>query len=234
MSNDKQKLITLKDVKKYYGSGDYRFLALTDINLTIDSGEFLVILGPSGSGKSTLLNLLGGMDVISEGQMLFGEIDLAKASDHQLTLYRRHEIGFVFQFYNLVPSLTALENVEVSAELASDSIAPQKALAMVGLQDVMDHFPAQLSGGQQQRVSIARAIAGKPSILLCDEPTGALDSNSSQNVINILKDIHINLGKTIIMVTHEKSLAQNADRIIQVMDGKITTDTSSQEFFANA
>lgn len=214
-------ILSLKNVSKVYGSDKYSFTVLDDINLDIHTGEFIVIFGPSGSGKSTLLNIIGGMDKITRGSILYQGDDLSQASDHRLTLYRRYDIGFVFQFYNLVPTLTALENVQVSVELAKDPLDSLEALDLVGIKQFASHFPAQLSGGQQQRVSIARALACNPTMLMCDEPTGALDSQSSQQVINIIKDIHQRLGKTIIMVTHDRVLADYGDRVIEINDGKI-------------
>lgn len=217
-------LFSLKQVNKIYDSGGYAFQALTDINLDIYSGEFIAILGASGSGKSTLLNLIGGMDTITSGDIFYKEIDLAKMTESQLTLYRRYEIGFIFQFYNLVPTLTALENVELACELAKKPLKALEILDRVGIKDFAHRFPSQLSGGQQQRVSIARALAGNPSTLLCDEPTGALDSVSAHQIVELLKEIHRKYHKTVIIVTHNKELAKYADRIITIVDGKLVSD----------
>jgi putative ABC transport system ATP-binding protein len=203
--------------------GEVDVHALRDATLDILEGEFLIVAGPSGSGKSTLLNIIGGMDRPTSGQALYGEMDLAKASDRELTLYRRHEIGFVFQFYNLVPTLTALENVQVATEIARDPMDPMEALGLVGLKDRADHFPSQLSGGQQQRVSIARALAKNPRLVLCDEPTGALDSEASESLIALLQDLRERLGKTIVLITHDPAIAKAGDRVARIRDGTIAS-----------
>ncbi len=216
-------LLTVESASKIYRMGEVDVPALRDASLDIYDGEFLIIVGPSGSGKSTLLNLIGGMDYPTSGKALFKGLDLARASDYELTLYRRDEVGFVFQFYNLIPSLTALENVQVAVEIAHDPIDPLEALGLVGLRDRADHFPSQLSGGQQQRVSIARALAGNPRMLLCDEPTGALDIETSKQVLGLLKDLNRDLRKTVILITHNGAIASIGERIALIRDGTIAS-----------
>lgn len=223
-----QALLELNNVGKVYGHGDYAFEVLKGINFTVNVGEFVVLLGPSGSGKSTLLNLIGGMDVLTTGEILFQGKNLGAMSARALTMYRRNDIGFVFQFYNLVPTLNALENVEVKAELKKSAMPAHDALSKVGLADFGWHFPAQLSGGQQQRVSLARGIVGNPNLLLCDEPTGALDSDASKTVMDLISQLHKSLGKTIIMVTHDRSLARYGEKIVEVKDGTATVLTKQQ------
>jgi putative ABC transport system ATP-binding protein len=206
---------------KIYRMGEVDVPALADVSLEIAEGEYVMIVGSSGSGKSTLLNLIGGMDRPTAGQVHFRGIDISSFSDRRLTLYRREHVGFVFQFYNLIPTLTALENVQVAAEMSPRSIDPAEALDLVGLAKRAGHFPAQLSGGEQQRVAIARAIAGDPSMLLCDEPTGALDTTNSREVLSLLADLNSRLRKTLIVITHETALTAMADRIIQLHDGSV-------------
>jgi putative ABC transport system ATP-binding protein len=201
--------------------GEVEVLALRDASLDIYEGEVLVILGPSGSGKSTLLNLIGGMDRPTGGHVRYRGRDLGANSEYEQTMYRRREVGFVFQFYNLVPTLTALENVEVVTEVARDPIPAREALQMVGLSHRHDHFPAQMSGGEQQRVAIARAIAGNPSILLCDEPTGALDIRTSREILKLLLHFNKDLGKTLVVITHNAAICGIADRIAHIRDGEI-------------
>ncbi len=188
---------TTRGLTKVYGEGRSAVHALRGVDLDIPKGEIVVLLGPSGSGKSTLLNIVGGLDRGTEGTTLFGDISLTGMTDVELTRYRRDHVGFVFQFYNLMPSLTARENVELVTEIARDPMDPDEALAMVGLHDRMDHFPAQLSGGEQQRVAIARAVAKNPTVLFCDEPTGALDSMTGRSVLNVLRDVNEKLGATV-------------------------------------
>lgn len=195
--------------------------ALRGVDLDIPKGEIVVLLGPSGSGKSTLLNIIGGLDRATDGDAFFQDQNLSEMTDKQLTLYRRDHVGFVFQFYNLMPSLTARENVELVTEIAHDPMEPDEALAMVGLRERVDHFPAQLSGGEQQRVAIARAVAKNPTVLFCDEPTGALDSTTGRAVLNVLKDVNEKLGATVLIVTHAASQAAMADRVIHFADGGI-------------
>ena len=203
--------------------------ALRGVDLDIPSGEIVVLLGPSGSGKSTLLNIIGGLDRGSDGSVRFGEQSLSDMSDAGLTRYRRNHVGFVFQFYNLMPSLTARENVELVTEIAKDPMDPSEALALVGLHERLDHFPAQLSGGEQQRVAIARAIAKQPEVLFCDEPTGALDSATGRSVLRVLADVNQSLGSTVLMVTHATSQASMADRIIHFADGGIREVVENRE-----
>jgi putative ABC transport system ATP-binding protein len=214
-------LLTLQGVSKIYQMGETKLYALDNIDLEIYRGEFLVVLGPSGSGKTTLLNILGGMDRPTEGKILFENKDIAKASDRALTLYRRNKIGFIFQYYNLLPTLTALENVEVAVEIADKPMDPVKALEIVELKEFIKHFPAQMSGGQQQRIAIARALAGNPDILLCDEPTGALDSKTGQIILGLLADLNKRLQKNVVLITHNQKIAQLGDRIIRLKDGKV-------------
>ncbi|WP_319414203.1 ABC transporter ATP-binding protein [uncultured Cohaesibacter sp.] len=210
-----------KGLTKVYGEGNAAVHALRGVDLEIPSGEIVVLLGPSGSGKSTLLNIIGGLDRATDGEVYFRDLCLSDLPDDKLTLYRRDHVGFVFQFYNLMPSLTAHENVELVTEIADDPISAQEALALVGLAERADHFPAQLSGGEQQRVAIARAIAKQPTVLFCDEPTGALDSKTGKVVLKVLKDINETLGATLLIVTHAASTAAMADRVIHFADGHI-------------
>lgn len=216
--------ISLQNITKKYGSGETEITALDGVNLTIDKGEFVVILGSSGAGKSTLLNIIGGMDSASSGKYYVNEIDVTALSDKDLTLFRRHEVGFVFQFYNLMPNLTAKENVELSTRGVKNAIDAEESLELVGLGKRTDNFPYGLSGGEQQRVSIARAIAKRPSILLCDEPTGALDSKTGKNILILLKDLCKKDGQTVIIVTHNANISLIAERVIRLSDGKIVSD----------
>lgn len=216
-------LLRLVDVSKIYRMGEVEVPALRQASLEVLEGEFLVILGQSGSGKSTLLNLLGGMDRPTSGQVLFEDKDLARANDKALTLYRRYQIGFVFQFFNLVPTLTALENIEVVVEIARNPMKAEDALRLVGLEQRGHHFPSQLSGGQQQRVAIARALAGNPRLLLCDEPTGNLDSETSRQILDLLQDVNQRLGKTVVMITHDLDSARIGHRVAELKDGVITS-----------
>ncbi len=197
--------------------------ALAGVDLTIDSGEFVVMLGPSGSGKSTFLNILGGLDVPTAGQALYRGVDLASMTERARTRYRREQIGFVFQFYNLIPSLTAKENVSLAAEIASDPLSPAEALELVGLQDRSDHFPAELSGGEQQRVAVARAIVKRPAILLCDEPTGALDSRTGVLVLEAITRASRVFRTTTVLITHNAVIAGIGDRVISFADGCVAT-----------
>ncbi len=210
-----------KALTKTYGEGEAAVHALRGVDLTIPAGEFDVLLGPSGSGKSTLLNILGGLDQASSGQAYFGEAELTAMTDRQLTQYRRNHVGFVFQFYNLMPSLTAAENVELVTEIARDPMPPEEALALVGLKERIHHFPAELSGGEQQRVAIARAISKRPTVLLCDEPTGALDSTTGREVLRVLRDVNEQLDTTVLIVTHAAATGGMADRVIHFADGAI-------------
>lgn len=212
---------TTRGLTKVYGGGQAAVHALRGVDLEIPSGEIVVLLGASGSGKSTLLNILGGLDRPTDGTAHFLDQALTDMSDAQLTRYRREHVGFVFQFYNVMPSLTALENVELVTEIAQDPMEPEQALALVELHERIHHFPAQLSGGEQQRVAIARAIAKQPAVLFCDEPTGALDSRTGRSVLRVLKDVNETLGTTILIVTHAAATADMADRVIHFADGSI-------------
>ena len=206
---------------KRYTSGETEIFANQDVSFEIEKGELVIILGASGAGKSTVLNILGGMDTNDEGQILIDGVDIAKLNAHQRTSYRRDDVGFVFQFYNLVPNLTAKENVELASEIVSDALDPEAVLREVGLGKRLNNFPAQLSGGEQQRVAIARAVAKNPKILLCDEPTGALDYQTGKQVLGILQDMSRKKGATVIIVTHNGALAPIADRVIRMHDAKV-------------
>lgn len=213
--------IEMKHCYKRYKSGETEILANQDVSFEIDQGELVIILGASGAGKSTVLNILGGMDTNDEGQVLIDGVDIAKLNPHQRTDYRRDDVGFVFQFYNLVANLTAKENVELASEIVSDALDPETVLKEVGLGNRLHNFPAQLSGGEQQRVAIARAVAKNPKILLCDEPTGALDYQTGKQVLGILQDMSRKKGATVIIVTHNGALAPIADRVIRMHDAKV-------------
>lgn len=215
-------IYTAKALTKTYTSGEVQVLALRGVDLEIVAGEVVVLLGPSGSGKSTLLNIMGGLDRATAGTLRFNGLELTTLADGDLTGYRRAHVGFVFQFYNLVPSLTAYENVALVTEIAAAPMRPEEALALVGLQDRAHHFPAELSGGEQQRVAIARAIAKKPTVLLCDEPTGALDSKTGIRVIDTLLRINAELGTTTLIITHNASIQEVADRVLFFADGRIS------------
>ena len=210
-----------RGLTKVYHMGEVTVEALRGVDLDLLEGEMVVLLGPSGSGKSTLLNILGGLDTATDGSVVYRDIDLTNASESELTAFRRHHVGFVFQFYNLIPSLTARENVAIVTEIAEDPMTPEAALDLVGLSDRLDHFPAQLSGGQQQRVSIARAIAKNPSVLLCDEPTGALDSTTGIVVLEALQRANETLGTTTAIITHNATIGDMADRVLSIRDGQI-------------
>ena len=213
-----------RGLTKVYRMGEVEVAALRGIDLDLHRGEFVVLLGPSGSGKSTLLNILGGLDTPSAGEVWYEGHHLTGAGDDELTRFRREHVGFVFQFYNLIPSLTARENVAIVTEIAANPMSPQDALGMVGLDDRLEHFPAQLSGGQQQRVAIARAIAKRPSVLLCDEPTGALDSATGVRVLEALETINASLGTLTVVITHNADIARMADRVLHLGDGRIQSE----------
>ncbi len=221
--------IEFENVCKTYKSGEHEIFALDHISLTVEQGELCVIVGPSGAGKTTLLNILGGMDSVSSGRVTLAGREISALSDRELTDYRRTDVGFVFQFYNLVQNLTAKENVELASEICRDSIDAEKVLTDVGLADRMQNFPAQLSGGEQQRVSIARALAKNPKIILCDEPTGALDYNTGKAVLKLLQDTCRNTGKTVIIITHNGALTQIADRVIKIKNGQATCNQINPE-----
>jgi putative ABC transport system ATP-binding protein len=214
-------IFTAKGLAKTYQMGEVRVIALIDVDLTIYKGEFIVLLGPSGSGKSTLLNILGGLDSPTSGSAQFADHELTAATDTELTAYRREHVGFVFQFYNLIPSLTVRENVELVTDIASNPMPALEALALVGLADRVDHFPSQLSGGEQQRVAIARAIVKRPDVLLCDEPTGALDYVTGKLVLEVIADINRDLGTTAIVITHNAAIAGMADRVLYLGEGRV-------------
>jgi putative ABC transport system ATP-binding protein len=216
-------VFALERLCKSYGTGPATVHALRGIDLTIDPGELLVLLGPSGSGKSTLLNILGGLDRPTSGSARFGDLDLATADDDTLTEYRRGHVGFVFQFYNLIASLTARENVELASQIADEPMSPDEALRLVGLNERSTHFPAQLSGGEQQRVAIARAIVKRPTVLLCDEPTGALDVATGVKVLESLLHVNETIGTTTLLITHNSDIARIGDRVVHFADGMIRT-----------
>jgi len=217
----REPLYVVRGLTKVYGEGEAAVHALKGVDLELYAGELIVLLGPSGSGKSTLLNQLGGLDVPTKGTLSFRGLELASAEERELTDFRRDSVGFVFQFYNLIPSLTARENVALITELAPDPMEPEEALGMVGLADRLDHFPSQLSGGQQQRVAISRAIAKRPEVLLCDEPTGALDVHTGVTVLAALDRVNRELGTLTLIVTHNASIAGIADRVLHFSDGHI-------------
>lgn len=210
-----------EDVCKIYDTGEVKVHALRDVSVSLFERELAVLLGPSGSGKSTFLNILGGLDHPTTGRVWFRDVELTTANDRALTRYRRDHVGFVFQFYNLVPSLTARENVQLVTDVAKAPMPPEDALALVGLEERMDHFPAQLSGGEQQRVAIARAVAKRPDVLLCDEPTGALDSKTGTQVLETLKHINDTFGTSTAVITHNAAIQQMAHRVIRFQDGRV-------------
>ena len=213
---------------KIYQMGEVTVQALRGIDFDLAAGEFVVLLGPSGSGKSTLLNILGGLDTCTEGRVEYRGADLTAADENQLTEYRRSHVGFVFQFYNLVPSLTARENVALVTEIVEHPMTPEQALAMVGLDHRLDHFPAQLSGGEQQRVAIARAIAKRPDVLLCDEPTGALDITTGVVVLDAIARVNREIGTATVVITHNAAIAGMADRVVRLFDGRVTAVTRNE------
>jgi putative ABC transport system ATP-binding protein len=218
-----ESVFTAKNLTKTYRMGEVEVHALRGVGLDIYASEFIVLLGPSGSGKSTLLNILGGLDVPTSGSAMWRDHDLSRAKEAELTRYRREHVGFVFQFYNLIPSLTARENVALVTEMSRTPMKPQEALELVGLTDRLDHFPAQLSGGEQQRVAIARAIAKRPDVLLCDEPTGALDYATGKVVLQAITKINRELGTTAAVITHNSPIARIADRVMLMADGRIAS-----------
>ena len=213
--------VTFENVCKYYKMGSHTITAVDHISFGIEKGEFCVVVGPSGAGKTTLLNILGGMDTCDEGKIVLDGTEISHFNKKQLTEYRRFDIGFVFQFYNLVQNLTALENVELASEICREPLDAVETICQVGLKERMDNFPAQLSGGEQQRVAIARALAKNPKLLLCDEPTGALDYNTGKNILKLLQDTCRNTGKTVIVITHNQAITHMADRVIHVKNGQI-------------
>ena len=219
--------VSLKDVKKIYHMGEVEIMAAAGIDFEIQKGEFAVVVGPSGAGKTTVLNILGGMDTATEGEVLVDGKNIARYSGRQLTAYRRDDIGFVFQFYNLIPNLTALENVELALQICKNPMDAREVMEEVGLGERLDNFPAQLSGGEQQRVSIARALAKNPKLLLCDEPTGALDYNTGKSILKLLQDTCHKKGMTVILITHNSAIAPMADRVIRLKNGKVSNITEN-------
>lgn len=213
--------IELKNVYKYFEVGRNKIVANDNINLNIDEGELVIIVGASGAGKTTLLNLIGGMDTLSDGEIIVDKKNLSKMNEKELTKYRRDDVGFVFQFYNLIPNLTSIENVELASEIAKDNMEAEKALDEVGLSHRKNSFPSQLSGGEQQRVAIARAIAKNPKLLLCDEPTGALDYKTGKSILKLLQDTAKNLNTTVIIITHNGAIKDIADKVFELKDGTI-------------
>jgi len=216
--------VRFEHVKKTYQMGEVSIHALRDATFTVEKGELCVIVGPSGAGKTTLLNILGGMDTLTEGKILLEDQDISAFNQKQLTAYRRHDVGFVFQFYNLVPNLTALENVELAAQICRDPLNASQVLKSVGLEERMANFPDQLSGGEQQRVAIARALAKNPKLLLCDEPTGALDYHTGKAILKLLQDMCREKGMTVIIITHNSALTAMADRVIRVKNGMVVSE----------
>ena len=214
--------VEFRDVRKIYTMGEVQVAAADGMDFEIEQGELVVVVGPSGSGKTTLLNMLGGMDSCTSGTIMLDGKEISALSDKELTLYRRHEIGFVFQFYNLVQNLTALENVELASQICTDPLDPAQVLEQVGLGHRLDNFPAQLSGGEQQRVAIARALAKNPKLLLCDEPTGALDYKTGKNILKLLQETCSSTGKTVILITHNSAFTSIANRVLHIKEGKIT------------
>lgn len=215
--------VKLENITKIYHMGEVEIRAVDGIDFSIQKGEFVVIVGPSGAGKTTVLNILGGMDTASGGRIIVDGQDITKYSERQLTGYRRDDIGFVFQFYNLIPNLTVLENVEMALQICRNPLDARAVLKEVGLEERMDNFPAQLSGGEQQRVSIARALAKNPKLLLCDEPTGALDYNTGKAILKLLQEMCREKGMTVIVITHNSALAPMADRLIKIKNGKVSS-----------
>ena len=220
-NKEKKEILKANNLIKTFIVGNTKLNAVDGISFSVNQGELVIILGPSGAGKTTLLNLIGGMDNATSGELIVDGKDIAKMNRKELTLYRRNDVGFVFQFYNLMANLTALENVELATELKKDSLKPEEILEKVGLKDRMKNFPAQLSGGEQQRVSIARAIAKNPKIILCDEPTGALDYVTGKNILKLLSDISKKDNKTVIIVTHNSALKDIGDKVLKIKNGKI-------------
>lgn len=220
-----ESFVSFQDVCKYYQMGEQRIVAADHVSFHIEKGEFAVIVGPSGAGKTTILNMLGGMDTCDEGHILLDGREISGYNTRQLTEYRRYDVGFVFQFYNLVQNLTALENVELASEICREPLDARETLQQVGLGERVQNFPAQLSGGEQQRVAIARALAKNPKILLCDEPTGALDYNTGKTILKLLQDTCRGTGRTVIVITHNQALTAMADRIIRVKSGTVLENT---------
>ena len=223
VKSTKSTLVEVKDIKKHYKMGDITIKAVDGISFSVEEGSFTVVVGTSGAGKTTVLNILGGMDSCTSGSIRVGGREIGSLSEKELVEYRRHDIGFVFQFYNLVPNLTALENVELATQIGEKALNPVKVLERVGLGERLDNFPAQLSGGEQQRVSIARALAKNPKLLLCDEPTGALDYNTGKQILKLLQDTSRETGMTVIVITHNQALTPMADRVISMKSGRVVS-----------
>lgn len=219
----------MKDIQKIYQVGDVEIRAIDDIDISIEQGEFVVIVGPSGAGKTTIMNILGGMDLPSTGEVLIDNKDISLLKDKAMTQYRRDDVGFVFQSYNLIPNLTALENVELATQISKNAKDPATILGQVGLQDRLHNFPAQLSGGEQQRVAIARAIAKNPKLLLCDEPTGALDTETGTQILQVLKDCSEDYGMTVVVITHNAGITGIADHIIEIKNGVVVKDWQNDD-----
>ena len=220
--------IQFEKVRKEYPIGEVIIRAVDDMSFKVANGELCILLGPSGAGKTTVLNLLGGMDTATSGRIMFDRQDITAMDDLELTNYRRYKIGFVFQFYNLIPNLTAAENVELAKQVCKSPLEPKEALGIVGLKDRVNNFPAQLSGGEQQRVAIARAICKNPDLILCDEPTGALDTETGKTILGVFSDISRKLGKTVIIVTHNSLMSPIADRLIEMKDGSVVREIVQQ------
>lgn len=222
------KYIELNEIKKIYEMGEVEIVALDGMSFSIDKGEFVIIVGSSGAGKSTVLNILGGMDSPTSGEIIVDGNEISRYSGKELTSYRRYDIGFVFQFYNLVQNLTAFENVELATQICKNPLDAEIVLKQVGLEDRMDNFPAQLSGGEQQRVAIARALAKNPKLLLCDEPTGALDYNTGKSILKLLQDTCREMGMTVVVVTHNTAIVPMADKIIKIRNGKVESISTNE------
>jgi putative ABC transport system ATP-binding protein len=222
--NQREPVLSAHAISKVYKMGEVDVRALNEVDFTLHRGELVVLLGASGSGKSTLLNILGGLDTPTTGEVLYRGGNLTQAGEAELTSYRRHNVGFVFQFYNLIPSLTAEENVALVTDIVDDPLSPREALELVGLKERRDHFPAQLSGGEQQRVAIARAVAKRPQILLCDEPTGALDFRTGVRVLEVIRRVNRELGTSTAVITHNAPVGEMADRVLTLSDGRIQTE----------
>ena len=220
--------IELKNVYKYFKVGKNKIVANNNINLSIEQGELIIIVGASGAGKTTLLNMIGGMDTLSQGEIIVDKKKLSNMNERELTRYRRDDVGFVFQFYNLIPNLTSIENVELASEIAKDNMDANKALDEVGLSNRKDSFPSQLSGGEQQRVAIARAIAKNPKLLLCDEPTGALDYKTGKSILKLLQNTARNLNTTVIIITHNGAIKDIADKVYELKDGRIVNSYKNE------
>ncbi len=220
--------VTFEEVNKVYQTGEVKLFALRDVSFDIEEGEVCVILGQSGAGKTTLLNILGGMDTLTSGKLVVGGRDISSLNRRELTSYRREDIGFIFQFYNLIPNLTALENIEIVTQMVEDPLPADEVLKSVGLEERYNHFPSQLSGGEQQRVAIGRAIAKKPKLLLCDEPTGALDYQTGRQILKLLQDQSRKYGMLVVIVTHNSALKDMADRVIEVKSGRIVSAVKNE------